>query len=271
MPELPEVEVLVRHLRPQLLGRRIRAVTVRRRLVLDPTTPAALTRVLVGATFGDVRRRGKFLLFSLTVPRRARPVLLVGHLGMTGRMYLAAPSAPLAKHAAVVLDLGGDRFILEDTRYFGRLTLDTTSLERLGPEPLEAGFNVEEFGAALARSAQAIKVKLLDQSLVAGVGNIYASEALFRAGVRPGRRAGRLTRAEAARVALAVGETLDEALAAGGSSLVDYRDAEGREGGYQNLFRVYDREGLPCLRCASAIRHQTTAGRSTYYCPSCQR
>ncbi len=282
MPELPEVEVLVRHLRPQLLGRRIRAVTVRRRLVLDPTTPAALTRVLVGATFGDVRRRGKFLLFSLTVPRRARPVLLVGHLGMTGRMYLAAPSAPLAKHAAVVLDLGGDRFILEDTRYFGRLTLDTTSLERLGPEPLEAGFNVEEFGAALARSAQAIKVKLLDQSLVAGVGNIYASEALFRAGISPRLAARRLQARQVARLWSAIRDVLAEAIAGGSTLPLDWSGRQGRDGlfyfgraegagdFYDERLQVYDRADRDCRRCGAKILRIVQAARSTFFCRHCQ-
>ena len=282
MPELPEVEVLIRHLRPQLLGRSIRGLTVRRRLVLDPTTPAALARVLVGATFGEVRRRGKFLLFSLTSPRRVRPVLLVGHLGMTGRMYLAGHDAPLAKHAAVVLDLGGDRFIFEDTRYFGRLTLDTASLERLGPEPLEAAFNVEEFGTALARSAQAIKVKLLDQSLVAGVGNIYASEALFRAGISPRLAARRLQARQVARLWSAIRDVLAEAIAGGSTLPLDWAGRQGRDGlfyfgraegagdFYDERLQVYDRAGRECRCCGAPIVRIVQAARSTFFCRRCQ-
>ncbi|GDY22753.1 formamidopyrimidine-DNA glycosylase [Verrucomicrobiota bacterium] len=282
MPELPEVEVLVRHLRPQLLGRRIRGLTVRRRLVLDPTTPAALARGVVGATFGEVSRRGKFLLFTLASPRRATPVLLVGHLGMTGRMYLAAPAAPLAKHAAVVLDLGGDHFIFEDTRYFGRLTLDTASLERLGPEPLDAAFSVEEFGVALARSAQAIKVKLLDQSLVAGVGNIYASEALFRAGISPRLAARRLQARQVARLWSAIRDVLAEAIAGGSTLPLDWSGRQGRDGlfyfgraegagdFYEERLQVYDRAGRECRRCGAKIVRIVQAARSTFFCRQCQ-
>lgn len=282
MPELPEVEVLVRYLRPQLLGRSIRGLTVRRRLVLEPTTPTTLARVLVGATFDDVRRRGKFLLFSLTQPRRARPVLLVGHLGMTGRMYLAAPDAPLAKHAAVVLELGGDRFVFEDTRYFGRLTLDTTSLERLGPEPLEAAFDPEDFGLALARSAQAIKVKLLDQSLVAGVGNIYASEALFRAGISPRLAARRLQARQVERLWNAIRDVLSEAIAGGSTLPLDWAGRQGHDGlfyfgraegagdFYEERLHVYDRAGRECRRCGAKIVRIVQAARSTFFCRQCQ-
>src|SRR5262249_16187446 len=145
MPELPEVEVLVRHLNPLLRGKRIREVRVRRSKVLEPTSVRRFTRVLRGATFKELRRRGKYLLFSLKPQGGGSTILLVGHLGMNGRMYLQSPDEPLPKHAAVVLCLGKQNFIFEDTRYFGRLTLDTGGLARLGPEPLGAEFTVEGF------------------------------------------------------------------------------------------------------------------------------
>src|SRR5436190_810086 len=151
MPELPEVEVLVRHLRPLVCGRTIRAVTVRRARVLAPTSPGQLQRTLRGATFTGLLRRGKYLIFELRPPGGRTPLILVGHLGMTGRMYLTPRSAPLPKHAAVILDLGREFFVYEDSRYFGRFTLDTRALARIGPEPLSDDFTPAIFGAALAR------------------------------------------------------------------------------------------------------------------------
>src|SRR5207247_10023429 len=171
-----------------------REVEVRRSKVVQSSGPAKFKRALRGARFVDLTRRGKYLLFTLQPPRQGPPFSLLGHLGMTGRMYLQTASAPLAKHAAVVFSLGKTNFVFEDTRYFGRLTLETRSLETLGPEPLSDDFSVDYFARALNRSMQPIKVKLLDQSLVPGVGNIYANEALFRAGISPRLRARKLTR-----------------------------------------------------------------------------
>src|ERR1035437_5197467 len=175
MPELPEVEVLVRHLRPLLIGKTIRSVEIRRAKVLRPTSSARFQKVLCGAKFLGLQRRGKYLLFELRRPGAREKLFLLGHLGMTGRMYLAPKSAPLPKHAAVVLHLGALKFIYEDTRYFGRLTLDLAAAEKLGPEPWAEDFTPEVFHNKLKTSRQPVKVKLLDQSLIAGVGNIYAS------------------------------------------------------------------------------------------------
>ena len=282
MPELPEVEVLVCHLRPQLLGRSIRAVAVRRALVLAPTRAATFKRTLAGATFREVRRRGKFLLFTLQSPRRAAPVLLVGHLGMTGRMYLEPRDDALAKHAAVTLDLGAERFVFEDTRYFGRLTLDDSSLARLGPEPLADEFSCEGFAAALAKSAQAIKVKLLDQSLVAGVGNIYASEALHRAGISPRLAARRLQPRQIERLWNAIREVLAQAIECGSTLPLDWPGKQGRDGlfyfgqadgagsFYEERLQVYDRAGQGCRQCETKIVRLVQAARSTFFCPRCQ-
>ncbi len=282
MPELPEVEVLVRHLGPLLKGRTIRDVNVRRPKILAPTPERRFTDMLRGATFTEVSRRGKYLLFKLGVPRRRVPVLLVGHLGMTGRMYLLKKDAPLPKHTAVALDLGSHRFVFEDTRYFGRLTLDAGALEKLGPEPLGSEFTAEYFGSALRRSGQAVKVRLLDQTLVAGVGNIYASEALFRAGIPPRTRASQLDRAQVKRLWRAIREVLGRAIRQGSTLPIEFaggaRDglfyfgakAEAT-GFYAERLLVYDRRGLPCVKCGTVIKRLTQAARSTYFCPQCQR
>jgi len=312
VPELPEVEVLVRHLAPLLRNKTVRGVQVRRAKVIAPHSPRALSRALRGAKFLNVTRRGKYLLFELrqedsgrglrsaappsslnegpmpTETRRSarcgdQPLLLLGHLGMTGRMYLLPAKARLPKHVALVLDLGPTRFVFEDTRYFGRFTLDGSALRRLGPEPLGTEFTVERFSRALRRSGQPIKVRLLDQSLVAGVGNIYASEALFRAGIKPTLPACKLTLAQASQLRRAIRSVLREAIACGSTVPLDYSGTGSRDGlfyfgrapgttdYYEERLRVYDRAGRPCLVCRTAIRRCFQAGRSTYYCPRCQR
>jgi formamidopyrimidine-DNA glycosylase len=283
MPELPEVEVLVRHLAPLLEGRTIRAVQVRRAKVLTPVSIRAFTRALLGARFCGLTRRGKYLLFALRRAKRAKPRILLGHLGMTGRMYLLPAKAPLPRHAAVILNLGRESFVFEDTRYFGRLTLDLRALAKLGPEPLGPEFTVERFADALSRSAQAIKVKLLDQSLLAGVGNIYASEALFRAGIAPTLPARRLRQAQVKLLWRAIREVLSEAIACGSTVPLNYAGQGARDGlfyfgrapgtpdYYEERLRVYDRAGRPCPRCGTVIRRRAQAARSTFYCPRCQR
>ncbi|HEX4342873.1 MAG TPA: DNA-formamidopyrimidine glycosylase family protein, partial [Verrucomicrobiae bacterium] len=152
MPELPEVEVLVRHLAPLVRGKVIRGVDVRRERIVRPTGTRELSLKLRGAKFVKLQRRGKYLLFTLRAPKQKAPVTLLGHLGMTGKMYLLPASAPLPKHAAVVLDFGRTKFVFEDTRYFGRFTLDLSSIESLGPEPLEKEFTVAAFAKALKKS-----------------------------------------------------------------------------------------------------------------------
>jgi formamidopyrimidine-DNA glycosylase len=283
VPELPEVEVLVRHLEPLLEGRRIRAVCVRRAKVVAPMSVRAFTRALLGAEFAALGRRGKYLVFRLRHPKRAGTLTLVGHLGMTGRMYLLPARAQLPRHAPVVLGLGRDNFVFEDTRYFGRLTLGLDGLEGLGPEPLGAEFTVERFATALRRSRQPIKVKLLDQSLLAGVGNIYASEALFRAGIAPTLPAQRLSRAHVQKLWRAIRVVLREAIACGSTVPLNYAGQGKRDGlfyfgrapgapdYYEERLRVYDRAGRPCPKCGTVIRRRVQAARSTFYCSRCQR
>jgi len=283
MPELPEVEVLVRHLRPLLRGKKIRAVQIRRERVIRPTPAKQLQRTLRGATFEAVSRRGKFLLFQLRGLTKTKSILLVGHLGMTGRMFLARKSEPLPKHAAVVLDLGREQFIYEDQRYFGKLSLDASSIARMGPEPLDKNFTATKFAAALAGSKRAIKVRLLDQDLVAGVGNIYASEALHRARIKPQLAAGKLKPPQIRALWRAIRQVLTEAIRFGSTIPLHHGSAAQRQDGlfyyglaadapdyYEERLRVYDCAGKPCKHCKTPIRRIIQAARSTFYCPRCQ-
>ena len=283
VPELPEVEVLVRHLRPLLEGKTIRGVQVRRRKMLGRTSVRLLGRTLRGARFLHLSRRGKFLLFTLCQGSQANTEFLVGHLGMTGRMYLLPAEARLPKHTAIVLDLGAEKFVFEDTRYFGRFTLETTGIERLGPEPLSPEFTADLFSKSLKASRQAIKTKLLDQSLVAGIGNIYASEALFRAGISPRVPAWKLRNEQVRQLWLAIRQVLTEAIECGSTVALNQTGAEKRDGffyfgrasgaddSYQERLRVYGRWREPCFICGTAIRRYVQAARSTFYCPRCQR
>ena len=282
MPELPAVEVLARHLRRTLPGKTIRDVRVNRAKILRPTSQWKLKSVLVGARFKAVSRRGKYLLFELQPRFSRQTVVLLGHLGMTGKMFLALKNDPPPKHAAVILDLGKTNLIFEDTRYFGRLTLDLSAVEKLGPEPLTGDFSPEMFARELKRSRQPVKIKLLDQSLVAGVGNIYASESLFRARISPELAANQLAFAQVKKLCGAIREVLAEAIECGSTVPVNFSGAKsdrlfyfGRAPGapdfYEERLRVYDRAGKPCPRCGSPIQRIVQAARSTFFCLQCQK
>ena len=283
MPELPEVEVLVRHLSPLLQNKTIHEVDVRRHKMLAPTPLRRILRVLRGATFIGVSRRGKYLLFTLRPASREGLFTLVGHLGMTGRMYLMPLEGPLPKHAAVVLDLGSERFVFEDTRYFGRFTLDSSAVAKLGPEPLGPEFTCGTFSEALQRSHQPVKIKLLDQTVVAGLGNIYASESLFHAALSPALPACKLTPEQINRLRNAIRRVLARAIDCGSTVPLDHDGSAGRDRLFyfgrareaadsaSERLQVYDRAGQPCPRCATPIKRQVQAARSTFYCPRCQR
>ena len=281
MPELPEVEVLARHLRPVIRGKTIRGVKVLRMKIIRPTSLREFQKALTGAKFTGLTRRGKYLRFELRPKSSRKSFTLLGHLGMTGKMFVAQKKEPLPKHAAVVFDLGRENFIYEDTRYFGRMTLDLTALASLGPEPMSVDFQPATFARVLKRSLQAIKVKLLDQSLVAGVGNIYASEALFRARISPKLAANKLTLAQVNKLWGTIREVLVEAIA--GGSTVQLNFTGGKSDGlfyfgrspetpdfYQERLQVYDRAGKPCVNCGRPIKRLVQAARSTFYCPYCQ-
>jgi formamidopyrimidine-DNA glycosylase len=282
MPELPEVEILARHLSPLLRGKTVRAADVRRAKVLRPTRVRPFSEALIGARFTGVRRRGKYLLFDLK-KKGAGPFTCLGHLGMTGRMFLQPHGAELPKHTALVLDLGRLCFIYEDTRYFGRFALDTSAVKLLGPEPLSEGFTLDGFTAALSRSTQPIKVKLLDQHLVAGIGNIYACETLFRAKISPRRKARSLKWEEARLLHEQIRVVLQEAIDCGSTIPLDFTGKFAKDrlfyfgraadvpDYYKERLLVYDREGRPCPLCNTRIKRIIQGGRSSFFCPNCQR
>ena len=273
MPELPEAETIVRDLQRRVTGRRIESVKVHKADVLSRSTPEQFRRRLKGRRIESVGRRAKNIIIRLDAD-----LVLVINLGMTGRTVSSdAVRAGELKHVAVRFLLDDGREILyDDARRFGRLELFTATqwAERdahFGVEPLSPEFTAEQLFAGLKQSRVPVRNWLLDQARIAGVGNIYANEALYRAGIRPSRRSNLITRAEAARLRDTIRDVLSEAIAKRGTTLSDYRDASGEEGGFQPLLQVYGREGEPCPRCGSTIRRTVITNRSAFYCPKCQR
>ncbi|MBC9246211.1 bifunctional DNA-formamidopyrimidine glycosylase/DNA-(apurinic or apyrimidinic site) lyase [Paracoccus sp. 11-3] len=281
MPELPEVETVRRGLQPHLEGQRIARAEARRPDLRWPL-PVDLVQVLTGATVTALRRRSKYLLADLD-----RGGTLLMHLGMSGRMLVEGAGTAgfhrdpsiLSRHDHVVLTTeAGTTITFNDARRFGMIDLirEGTAhplLDRLGPEPFDPGFDAAYLAGAFQNRRSPVKQALLDQRIVAGLGNIYVSEALYRAGIDPRRAAGRIS---AQRIAVLVGhirEVLTDAIAAGGSSLRDHRQATGELGYFQHSFRVYDREGQPCPTpaCPGTIRRVVQSGRSSFFCPVCQR
>jgi formamidopyrimidine-DNA glycosylase len=290
VPELPEVEVTRRRIAPLLVHRRIREVRTTRDSYFFLTRPARLRARLAGRRVESLGRHGKYLVAELDGGAR-----LVVHLGMTGQLFSSAAASPRLlsasrrgsltpaaqrvfepdahTHLRLRFDDGGPEIFLRDVRKFGKVLLlepgeSHERLARLGIDALEVEGDAL-FAASRGRTA-AIKSLLLDQALVTGVGNIYADEALFRAGVRPTRRAGRVTRRECERLAAAIREVLARSIETGGSSIRDYVAPDGTDGLYQDERRVYARTGEPCPRCGRAIRRTSVAQRGTHYCPGCQ-
>ncbi len=279
MPELPEVETVRRGLLPHLEGQRI-ARLVLNRDGLRWKFPPDLVQTATGATVTGLRRRSKYVLLDLD-----REASILIHLGMSGRMLIEGagvgdfhrdPSI-LPRHDHVVFETDeGTRITLNDARRFGMVDLIRGSsplLDVLGPEPLEDDFTGAVLAAAFEGRRAPVKAALLDQGVVAGLGNIYVSESLHRAGIDPRRAAGRIGRARLDALASHIKDVLSEAIAAGGSSLRDHRQATGELGYFQHSFRVYDREGAPCPRpgCTGTIHRIVQSGRSSFWCPSCQR
>jgi formamidopyrimidine-DNA glycosylase len=270
VPELPEVETVVREIRPELLNRSIVAACFAVARQLKPQTPRTLARAVRGQAIHDMRRRGKYILMTLD-----RGVLLV-HLGMTGRLYVRAAGDERA-HERAWFNLDDGRVLaFRDARTLGviRYLSDgehSSAVDHLGWEPLSDRVSVEELKAALSRRTIAVKPLLLDQKLWAGIGNIYASEILWEAKIAPRKRASRLTRSEMERLIEWVPRVLRRALDQGGSTLRNFVGADGRGGSYQREFRVYGRKGEPCLRCRAPIRRIVQAQRSTFFCPRCQK
>lgn len=268
MPELPEVQTIVATLRPRILGRVIRSVTLFRTDIVTPAG-ADLVSHLTGRAVRDVSRRGKRIVFTLDDGNR-----FYIHLGMTGQLTVASPKVAAGTHTHLELDVGrGSVLRFRDPRRFGGLWWlggeAGAADSGMGPEPLT--LRPGQLARRLARTTRAVKNALLDQRVVAGLGNIYVDEALFAAGIHPLSRANTLTSGQVARLNRAIKTTLRRALRHRGSSLRDYVDADGAAGGFQQLHRVYDRAGEKCRSCRATIDRIVLGGRSTHFCPICQR
>ena len=266
MPELPEVQTVVTTLAPKVVGRTIRAVTHLRADIVTPAH-ADLAALLAGRTIVDLTRRGKRIVFTLDDGNR-----FYVHLGMTGQLTAAAAEAPTLAHTHMELDVGtGRRVRFRDPRRFGGvwwLGREALPDAGMGPEPLK--LRPAQLFRRLHGTTRAVKNALLDQSVVAGLGNIYVDEALFAAGIHPLTPANMLTPLEAATLNRSIKATLRRALRHRGSTLRDYMDADGASGSFQKLHRVYDRAGLPCRRCRHPIERIVLGGRSTHFCGKCQ-
>lgn len=302
MPELPEVETITRGLDARVAGDTVESVWIGSRTQPLKSPAGVIARTLEGKRIVRVHRAGKHIVFDLegkrvlqkkkskrsvgvetrlaAAPsssemqtRQAAPLAQwIVHLGMTGRMVVCEPAADIAKHTHLIAQLASGRELrFIDPRMFGKLSvhLQSGGFDPGGVEPLEV--SEERFVALFRGRKTPIKSALLNQKLLRGVGNIYADESLFRAGIRPHRRAAAITRQQLGKLHRAVREVLREAIALGGSSISDYVDADGKEGFFQLQHRVYGREGEPCLVCGTAIRRLVLAGRSSHYCSKCQK
>ncbi|WP_417250329.1 bifunctional DNA-formamidopyrimidine glycosylase/DNA-(apurinic or apyrimidinic site) lyase [Celeribacter sp.] len=283
MPELPEVETVRRGLEPSMAGERVSRADVRRPDLRWPFPPNMAER-LTGARVERLRRRSKYILADLDTGES-----LLIHLGMSGRMTVSGDPLgqfvhehpQIAKHDHVILDMeNGARVTFNDARRFGAMDLLDTAraeehplLAKLGPEPLGNRFDEDHLVAAFEGRNTPVKSALLDQRIVAGLGNIYVCEVLFRAGISPLRKAGQISPARVASLVPIIRYVLNEAIKAGGSSLKDYRQADGELGYFQHNFRVYGREGGACSRegCGGTVKRVAQSGRSSFYCPRCQR
>ena len=271
MPELPEVETTRRGVAPHVERQKVTAVRIYDRRLRWPV-PRDLPRRLIGRTVDRVDRRSKYLLFRLGADT------LIVHMGMTGSLRVFTALPPREPHDHIDLEFGNGVVLrYRDPRRFGAMLWSPRSptphplLATLGPEPFAPEFSADYLHRATRNRRVAVKLALMDSRLVVGVGNIYANESLFRAGIRPNRPACRLTRAQYARLVDAVRDTLTEAIAKGGSTLRDYVDSRGEPGYFQLDYYVYGREGEPCRVCGARIRSLRLGGRATSYCPRCQR
>jgi formamidopyrimidine-DNA glycosylase len=271
VPELPEVETVARELQPRLVGQRIASIRVGEKALRKPWSAAWAAKIR-GRKVHAVRRRGKWVLLDLDDRR-----CLVFHLGMTGRLLVHAANEPVARHTHLIFGLGdGGELRFTDIRRFGSATLmpNLAALDRfflasrLGPEPFD--LDSEYWRQRLAATGRCLKTVLLDQTILAGVGNIYADESLFEARVHPARPARELTKTDAEALRRAIAKVLRRAIERRGASIRNYVGGSGRKGRYQEEFLVYGRTGKPCRRCRTPIECIRLAGRSTHYCPRCQ-
>lgn len=271
MPELPEVETVKRELEQVLIGRRIKAIDVQRLDPIKPLTAELFCEQLEGQTFRQILRRGKYLLFGLNPP-----LWMIGHLRMTGKFVISSQKTTLGKHARVIFRLDqGEQLSFEDVRCFGTLKLVESLtgpplMSQLGLEPLSAEFTASSLKPLLKTSKRPIKNFLLDQTQIAGLGNIYVSEILFRIGVSPLRPAQKLKSKEIAALIAATRLVLESAIANNGTSISDFRRVDDKTGEFQNFLKVYGKENSPCENCQSPILRIVQQQRSTFYCTHCQ-
>jgi formamidopyrimidine-DNA glycosylase len=272
MPELPEVETIARGLAQRVTGDVIDSIWLGRKPEPLKSPAREIAATLEHSRIATVRRMGKHIVFELEKKEASRTqAQWIVHLGMTGRLQVCEPQAEILKHTHAILKLASGRELrFVDPRRFGRLSVARAgNFDAGGIEPLEA--DLGRFLVLYRGRKTPIKSALLNQKLLRGVGNIYADESLFRAGIRPRRRASTITRDQMAKLLASVKEVLREAIALGGSSISDYVDADGEQGFFQVQHRVYGREGEPCLVCKTPIKRIVIAGRSSHYCPKCQK
>lgn len=270
MPELPEVQTIARGLREPLFGRKFTGVRVGWENLVARPAVEEFKRELVGQGILDVKRRGKYLVFALSGGES-----LIVHLRMTGRLLIKNPDDELDKHDHLIFELDDGRELrFNNVRKLGRVYLVDDEEEivgRLGPEPLDDDFTPADFTALLSGRRGMIKPLLLNQQFIAGIGNIYADEALFAAHIHPERRADTLRPQEIKHLYHAIRQVLAQGIQNRGATFSDYLDAEGREGRNQEYLRVFRRTGQPCPRCGTPIERTVVSGRGTYFCPKCQK
>ena len=283
MPELPEVEVLRCHLEPLLVGKQVSGFQVLKPRVVRPETPQQLENGVAGCSIKGVGRKGKFLWLDLAKARSRTTFHLTIHLGMTGRLFVQDSGDPLPGHTAAVLGLGRKRLVFRDPRSFGRVTLETDSLDQLGVDALSDEFLVERLRDALASTGQAVKVRLMDQRHIAGLGNIYVCEVLHLARVSPFEAASKLPLGKVKALHQAIRNTLQKQVELGLKLNLDFA-GEGKSDGLfyfgsastqapqsRERFRVYGREGEACPTCGSKIVRAEQSKRGTFFCPQCQQ
>jgi formamidopyrimidine-DNA glycosylase len=275
MPELPEVETVANGVHQRVHGQTVLSVWTSNKPQTFKSSPAEIADILTGSRIERVHRVGKTIVADVVRSSQKKspadiPAQFLIHLGMTGRLLVSSPETEVPPHTHAILSLsGGKELRFVDPRRFGRLSVSTDAYTGPGREPLT--ISLEDFIALFRNRKTPIKAALLNQSLLHGVGNIYADEALFHAGVRPRRQAGRLTRDELTRLRAALIKVLKHAIKLGGSSVSDYVDAEGVAGFFQLHHRVYSRTGQPCRTCSTPIERIVVGGRSTHFCPTCQK
>ncbi len=282
MPELPEVEVLRCHLEPLLVGKRVTGFQVLKPRVVRPETPRQLQGGVAGCSIKGVGRQGKFLWLDLAKARSRKTFPLTIHLGMTGRLFVQDSDCPLPGHTAAVFGLGRKRLVFRDPRSFGRVTLKTDSLDQLGVDALSGEFTIPKLMDAFSRTSQAVKIRLMDQQHIAGLGNIYACEVLHRARVSPFSAASELRLAKVKALHQAIRVTLQKQIELGSKLKLNFA-GEGKSDGLfyfgstpgqahqsRERFRVYGREGEACPACGNKIERVEQAKRGTFFCPQCQ-